>query len=381
MLGEALNIAVVVILAVAFLWMLAKTPKQLRRALQLLRPRAPGDRQLRSGTVAAVRGRVVPIDLLISPYSENKGVYLKYRTERWEDQGGNSLSAGRWAPGEAEEEAAPFELVSDSGSVLVDPEGAEFYSKTATSELELGPIGRIRLSEGVVRPDDIVLARGTLEEKAATAGYRGTSKRMELVAGQSGLVVGPASVIRRELLLGLGFRALLLALLLLGNLVAISWWGNHHPTVRLELPDHPGPGYDVSQVPEVFLRLDRFGDRVPGNARPVGTATLEIRVLGFSFDHAPWSWVSNHRPWQSVRAEARRAFAQRSLDGLQNVEVEHRRELLIYSVTRISGTAYHDPRRWTNVRERAYISHPATRAPAEEIRFENDESEETAPTE
>lgn len=143
---------------------------------------------------AALRGRVLGIDLVNSPESGRRGVFVGYSLDRWDRSGMGGLS-GHWVREEEEEEAAPFELSDGERTILVDPEGAELLrAPVSERELELpgGGLGRFR--ERLIAEGDELVVVGQAETAAGfdpSQAYRGHGYRLVLRRGREGLTLAP----------------------------------------------------------------------------------------------------------------------------------------------------------------------------------------------
>ena len=81
-------------------------------------------------------GKVVPIEknLLLSPFSNIECVYYKYTVERWVKKDSNH----NWQIVNSGKTSLPFKLKDETGSVLIDPVGANIDIKSTTFSSDAG---------------------------------------------------------------------------------------------------------------------------------------------------------------------------------------------------------------------------------------------------
>jgi hypothetical protein len=309
------------------------------RAAAVLRSIA---RALRSSKIAPsenamLYGRVGAIDLVDSPLSDRRGVYVLAQRERWSGPVTSVPSGGNFRVIGSDEEAAPFRVAN----VLVDPTRGSF-DIPSTSWLAADE----RHTEAVLAPGQAVVVTGKIEPEGGfdpSDGYRGSSVRLVMRAGARGLHVTTA----RAYFVWRAVHAIA-ALAVAGAMafplyVATVWIGNHHPIVTMDLPGEPimrGPPRDEERGASHLWRA-----AVPEGARAVGPARIEIWVLGdVREQHSLYGDVTSH-----VFTRACDAFWARQLDGLSPYREQRRREWLVFEVIEWEGTAYHDPETWEAV--------------------------------
>lgn len=180
-----------ILLTVTGIWAgkaLARFPSLGRQLLGAIRPRQSGFDALEPGPVV-LRGRVAPIDPVISPETGERGVYLTYTADEWGASVAIGRLGGQWLRTEEAEEAAPFELTDGEHSVLVEPERAEFkISRDTWVKREQADGKLIRYNEGMVKEGDELLVMGTCRMEGGfdpSAGYRGHNYRV-VVASADG---------------------------------------------------------------------------------------------------------------------------------------------------------------------------------------------------
>src|SRR5262249_33569465 len=83
--------------------------REVRLWVSLGRARMERFDALRPGP-ATLRGRVVPLETVASPYSGHDGVYVAYALDRWDRLGSATALGGKWLRADADEVVAPFEL-------------------------------------------------------------------------------------------------------------------------------------------------------------------------------------------------------------------------------------------------------------------------------
>ncbi len=83
-----------------------------------------------------IYGKVVPIEnnLLISPFSNTECVYYKYTVERWVKRNDKH----HWQVVNSGKTSLPFKLNDNTGSVLIDPVGADIDLKSTTFSSSTG---------------------------------------------------------------------------------------------------------------------------------------------------------------------------------------------------------------------------------------------------
>ncbi|MCK4903565.1 MAG: hypothetical protein KAS35_02665 [Candidatus Marinimicrobia bacterium] len=81
-------------------------------------------------------GKVIPIEknLLLSPFSNTECVYYKYTVERWVKRDNRH----HWQVVNSGKTSLPFKLQDNTGSVLIDPVGANIDIKTKTFSSDTG---------------------------------------------------------------------------------------------------------------------------------------------------------------------------------------------------------------------------------------------------
>lgn len=222
----ATGVAMLVAVPLA-VWSVQTSPRLLRLLRATLTARRRGFHALRPGAVM-LRGRVIPIDSLVSPETQRRCVYLEYTADRWEVTSTLGPGTGHWQRAEADAEAAPFELTDGRRSVLVDPRGASF--EVAGTQIRQGVQqdgSAVRYSERIIGEGQEVLVLGWAAEEGGfepSAGYRGHNYRTVVTRGpdpQLELVVAVPDGLLARTLLGVTLRAAAMAPLViwLGRLV------------------------------------------------------------------------------------------------------------------------------------------------------------------
>ncbi len=163
-------------------------PAAVRALTSALSPRGLGFDSLEPGPVA-LRGRVAPIDPVISPETGEHGIYLTYAADEWGASHAVGRLGGQWLRAEEAEDAAPFELTDGQHSVLVEPEGAEFRIKRDVWVKREQADGKlIRYNEGLIKEGDELLILGTCRVEGGfepSSGYRGHNYRVVVAAPMS----------------------------------------------------------------------------------------------------------------------------------------------------------------------------------------------------
>jgi len=228
-LGLLTAVAVALGLTVVALWLAWRALRAARTSLRLLRSllRARDDdfSELSQGPVA-LRGRVVPIDTLLSEESGRRGVYIAHTVDRWQRGDAiGTMGGGSWIRAGEGEEAAPFELSDGETAVLVDPAGATFRVPYASGELDAAPT-KIRYREAVLEEGAEVVVVGEASSQGGfepSSAYRGHNLRMVVqTSARDGLLIATTRGLRLSTLLQLVVR--LVGVLPALGLLALDLW-------------------------------------------------------------------------------------------------------------------------------------------------------------
>jgi len=169
-----------------------------------------GTSALRSGFadltpgLVALRGRVVPIDPLVSAETGRVGVYLAYTADRWQKSASLGGIAGHWVRAEADEAAAPFEVADGEASVLVDPKGARVLARESVAELSQPDGVVVCYRESLIEVGEEVLILGRASHHGgfdSSSAFRGHTFR---VVVSEALIGAPSIVLRSTALAAAG---------------------------------------------------------------------------------------------------------------------------------------------------------------------------------
>ncbi len=160
--------------------------------------------ELRIGSVALVRGKVVPRDLIESPLTGDRGVYYHYTIETFrQSQVAGLPGDGFWELGDRDEAIAEFYVDDGTGRALVSPHRARVERSAAAlpSPVDLRIVGR-RAHQLIIAPGDTVEITAQVESVDDLydegRGYRASPRRIGLRAPASGpLRIRPAHLERR----------------------------------------------------------------------------------------------------------------------------------------------------------------------------------------
>ena len=162
--------------------------------LEMLFPPAPEPiGELEPGTIALVRGRVVPRDLIESPLTGDRCVYYQYTVENWR-RSEAVVGDGFWQIVDHEEAIAEFYLQDDSAQAIVAPQRARVERARGVSirSIPVGTEGQ-RAQQLVIRPGDeieVVARVGHAEDLFDEGrGYRASATRLILHAPDGGEIL------------------------------------------------------------------------------------------------------------------------------------------------------------------------------------------------
>jgi len=313
--------------ALAALWLARKAGRRLRRALGQAAASRRGRRctvdALPLGREVALRGRVVPIDLIESPNTRRSGVYLGTVVEALDSTPDITGVRGRWLCVERSEEVAPFELLVGDRRIPVDPTGARVLAPSV--EGKLGE--ERRFSEAILPPDAEVVVLGRLLEQGglpSEQGYRQCTVRRVLGGGSGELLIATPPLFRRSVAGRHATSALALVATLSVAAFALLLATQTLPVVRTELPGAPVMSWPP---PGDYARYFRRND---GDVRPAGQAVGEAWVLG---------WITGGKPESLLYAELEEQLWRRQLNGIGSSRTIRRRAYLLFDVLRIEGVA------------------------------------------
>ncbi len=133
-------------------------------------------RSLAAGLVE-LKGRAVPREALIAPYSKRPCVLYDYKVEElrirreWDPMSRRNITVREWATVRTESRASRFYLEDATGRVLVDPAGADVEGTRVFHEPS---IPRRRHTERAIVANTIIYILGTAAENPEK-GYSGTA--------------------------------------------------------------------------------------------------------------------------------------------------------------------------------------------------------------
>lgn len=288
-----------------------------------------------------LRGRVDALDLVDSPLSDARGVYVRAQREAWRAGSTSVQVGGAFHVIDRVEEAAPFRIVSSRASILVDPAQCTVELPGRTWLTDDG----MRCTETVLAPGTDVIVIGRVADEGGfepSAGYRGHTTRPVVSAGKHGLRILAVRSFLVARALGVGAWLALGTLALGVTWGTMLWIGNHHPIITMDLPGRP-----TMRVPHDYerYRVHLWQSRRPEGAEVVGPVRIEIWVLGGAKEsHAYYGDAES-----LAFARACDAFWDRQLDGLSPYRERRRREWLVFEVIEWSGTAFHEPANWEHI--------------------------------
>jgi len=143
--------------------------------------------EVRNGSLATIRGVIVPRDMIESPLTGDRCVYYQYTIEEWrQSRVTGVVGDGFWQMAESDEAIAEFYVHDDSATAIVAPHRArvergkkvpvqdiDFGMNRRAQQLLLLPGDEIEVTAAVERTDDI------FDEGR---GYRADTRRIILVA-------------------------------------------------------------------------------------------------------------------------------------------------------------------------------------------------------
>ena len=129
-------------------------------------------------------GKVVPVEnnLLLSPFSNAECVYYKYTIERWVKRGDKH----HWKVVNSGKTSLPFKLNDTTGSVLIDPVGANIDIKSTTFSSGAG-------NEPSIIIQNFLNAKNLNYEGLFGINYRMRYRESIIVTGESLYIIGSAT--------------------------------------------------------------------------------------------------------------------------------------------------------------------------------------------
>ncbi len=182
-------------------------------------------RSLAAGLVE-LKGRAVPREAFIAPFSKRRCVLYDYREEElrvrreWDPMTRKSITVREWATVRTESKAARFYLEDATGRVLVDPKGADVEGTRVFHEPS---VPRRRHTERAIACNSIIYILGTAAENPEKP-FSGTASDAIMIRkgdAQKDFIITPLS----EGQVVWGYRIRFAATLLSGMvLLALGGW-------------------------------------------------------------------------------------------------------------------------------------------------------------